>query len=114
MPRPLSVRERDVLDLLLSVDFPGAEELREQAVSVKAEGGGGLVVQLLANEPAPFARVVSRTPVEATVEGQGYSGGVLLFVDEGRLSALEHRWVTEDPPDSFPPGSAVQAPRAAM
>ena len=108
--RPLSVRERATLDLLLSVDFPGAEALREQALSVIAEDGEGMVVGLLVDEGLPTAQVVGRTPVQAVVDGDGYDGGLLLLVDDGQLSALEYWWVTEEKPELFPPLSAVGRP----
>jgi hypothetical protein len=112
VPRRLTARERDILDLLLSVDFPGAGELREQARSVTAEREG-MVFDLVVQESVPRATVVSRTPVQAVVDGDGYDGGVLLFVDDGRLSALEYWWVTEEKPDLFPPLSAVGQPIAS-
>jgi hypothetical protein len=61
--RPLTARERDILDLLLSIDLPGAGELREQAMSVSAEREG-MVIDLIVNEGLPSATVVSRTPVQ--------------------------------------------------
>lgn len=112
VPRPLSDRERAILDLLLSIDFPGVNALREQALSASAEGAQ-MVVGLVIDERLPRAQVVGRTPVQAVVDGDGYDGGVLLFVDDGRLSALEHWWVTEEAPDVFPPISAVGRPVVA-
>jgi hypothetical protein len=106
------VRERATLDLLLSVAFPGVEALREQALSVSADGEG-MVVGLVVDEGRPSAQVVSRTPVEAVVDGDGYDGGLLLFVDDGQLSALEYWWVTEEMPDVFPPLSAIGQPITA-
>lgn len=61
--RPLTARERDILDLLLSIDLPSAGELREQAMSVSAEREG-MVIDLIVNEGLPSATVVSRTPVQ--------------------------------------------------
>jgi hypothetical protein len=72
--RPLTARERDILDPLISVNFPGAGEPREQAMSVSAERGG-MVIDLIVNEGPPSATVVSRTPVQAVVDGDGYDGG---------------------------------------
>ena len=112
VPRPLTARERDILDLLLSVEFPGAGELREQARSVTAEREG-MVFDLVVQESVPRATVVGRTPVQAVVDGDGYDGGVLLFVEDGRLSALEYWWVTEEKPELFPPLSAVGQPIAS-
>ena len=113
MPRPLTDEERALLLLLLSVDFPGVVALREQARTVEAEGGG-MVVDLVVDEGAPLADVVSRTPVQADVDGAGYCGGLILFVDGGRLSALEYWWVTDEAPATMPPLKAVGQPLAAV
>lgn len=109
VPRPLSDRERALLDLLLSVDFPGAGALREQAKTASADSDG-LIVDLLVEPGSPRAQVVSRTPVQADVDGDGYIGGLLLFVDEGHLSALEYWWVTDERPELMPPVGAVSEP----
>lgn len=110
--RPLTARERDVLDRLLSADFPGAAELRNQARSVSADREG-MIIDLIVSDAVPRAPVVSRTPVQAVVDGDGYDGGLLLLVNDGRLSALEYWWVTEEKPGVFPPISAVGPPIAS-
>jgi hypothetical protein len=112
VPRPLSDRERDILELLLAADFPGATELRQQAASVSAEREG-MIIDLIVSAESPRATVVSRTPVQAVVDGDGYDGGLPLFVDDGQLSALEYWWVTEDRPDVMPPLTAIGAPIAS-
>src|SRR5687767_4476108 len=61
--RPLTARERDILDLLLSIDLPSAGELRERAMSVSADREG-MVIDLIVNEGLPTVTVVSRTPVQ--------------------------------------------------
>lgn len=66
VPRPLSARERAILDLLLSVDFPGVDVLRKQALSASAEGEH-TVVGLVIDESLPRAQMVGRTPVQAVV-----------------------------------------------
>ena len=109
--RPLHATERAILELLLTADFPGVEELRAQARDVEADSDG-LVVGLVARSDSPPARVITRTPVQANVDGDGFDGGLLLFVDNGKLSALEYWWVTEEVPDRFPPLSAIGTPRA--
>ena len=50
--------------------------------------------------------------MEAAVDGAGYAGGLMLWVDDGRLSALEYWWVTEGAPEGFPPASAIGPPVA--
>ena len=66
----------------------------------------GTVIDLIVNEGLPSATVVTRTPGQASFDGDGYDGGVLLFVDGSRLSALEYWWVTEQKPEVLPPLSA--------
>lgn len=95
--------------MLLSVDFQGAAELRQQAASVSAEREG-MIIDLVVSTESPRATVVNRTPVQAVVDGDGYDGGLLLFVDDGQLSALEYWWVTEERPDVMPPLTAIGAP----
>jgi hypothetical protein len=76
--------------------------------SEEIDSTGGLAV-----EPgAPKAKVLARVPVQAVVDGDGYDGGLLLYVDEGSLSALEYWWVTEDPAAVMPPPSAIGSPIA--
>jgi hypothetical protein len=106
MPRELLPHERAALDRLLSLDFQGVRELRLQAATAQAECTG-LIVNLVVDAVLPIAQVAKRTPVQAVVDGSGYDGGLLLFVDDGRLSALEYWWVTEDAPDEFPPLEAI-------
>jgi hypothetical protein len=114
-PRPLSPRERLVLDHLLSGEFPGVEALRTQALGVLVEGRGvGPTVFLVVPESdAPLAEVVNEVPVEAWSVHQVDSDDfvqILLFVHEGRLSALELNWY-ENLPVEFPPPSELRPPR---
>jgi hypothetical protein len=109
MTRPLADRERSALGALLTADFGGAHELRAQAASVSATNVG-LVVELVVDRSLPTAIVARRVPVEADVEGAGYRAGLMLFVDEGRLSALEYWWVTDEKPAEFPPPEAIGTP----
>lgn len=106
MTRDLIEREYELLEALLAAEFPGVAELRAQAASVRA-GREGLIVDLMVDPLAPAAPVVARVPVQAVVDGEGYDGGLLLVVDDGRLSAIEYWWVTEDPPLSMPPLAVV-------
>ena len=43
MARVLNARERAILEWLLSVDFPGVDELRQQARSAAAERDGMII-----------------------------------------------------------------------
>ena len=113
MARVLNAREQTILEWLLSIEFPGVDELRQQARSAAAERDG-MIVDLVVEPGAPRARVLERVPVQAVVDGDGFDGGLLLYVDDGFLSALEYWWVTENPPEDMPPLSAVGNPIARL
>ncbi len=94
VPRPLSPVERGVLDGALRLDFPGVAALRRQAVPAQGTRGcdcGCGTIALHVPEQVPEAHVTDRTPADGTVvDADGAAvGGLLLFVDDGRLSALE-------------------------
>jgi hypothetical protein len=63
-------------------------------------------VDLTVEDIAPLAEVASQVPVEADVLG-GQGGGLILFVDEGRLSCLEY-WSVDDKPAEFPPPDRIR------
>ena len=107
--RELLPRERAALQRLLGLDFQGVHELRIQAEAVRAKGTG-LIIDLVVDGLLPTAQVAKRVPVQAVVDGAGYDGGLLLYVDEGRLSCLEYWWVTEDPPNDLPPIEVIGVP----
>ncbi|GAA1429317.1 hypothetical protein GCM10009616_11120 [Microlunatus lacustris] len=107
-PRPLRRRERDTLEVLLAVDFPGVEALRAQlpgTVVVDRCRCGCPSVSLQPPVDAPLAAVADTVPVEAV--GMGAYGQaeamVLLFVRDGRLSYLECAPLEERTPRTFPP-----------
>jgi hypothetical protein len=100
------------LDALLAAEFAGARELRAQAKTASA-GAGTLVVDLIVDRSLPEAVVRHRIPVQAVVDGAGYDGGLILYVDDGRLSGVEYWWVTEEAPDHFPPAAAIGTPVVA-
>jgi hypothetical protein len=102
--RSLNESERQVLALLLAQDFPGAAELREQVDSARVSRQcdcGCPSVDLVVDGDVPHAAVVSRTPVNAQVAG-GVGGGLIVFVDDGRLSGLEYYSAEDHVPGSWP------------
>jgi hypothetical protein len=102
--RPLSKSERQVLGLLLAMDFPGAPELRAQVDSAVVSGTcacGCPSVDLVVEGDVPLAAVSSRTPVNAEVDGV-LGGGLIVFVNEGRLSGLEYYSVEDETPSDWP------------
>lgn len=102
--RPLSETERQVLNVMLAMEFPGASELREQVGSALVSRGcdcGCPSVDLVVEGDAPVAAVISRTPVNAEVDGV-IGGGLIVFVDKGRLSGLEFHSAEDSNPQEFP------------
>jgi hypothetical protein len=106
--RPLSVRERAVLDLLLSVRYPGVDELRLQAATAVVVGRCGcgcptfdvgvdstIPVTPLRHRLAPVELRV--LPVSGEPEGE-----IILSVDQGRLSSVEYVYYSNDPPTEWP------------
>ena len=93
-PRPLTTTERGLLEALLAHDFTGAAELRTQLDRTTATPGctcGCGTLDLHVPEDAGRASAGGAAPVEGTVVGSdGRSvGGVLLFVEDGRLARLD-------------------------
>ena len=109
-PRPLSDRERALLELLLAEEFPGAAALRAQARTVRVRGlheGLPTVVLLEADSDAPRAEVVHTVPVEAVVRGEGE---LLLFVKQGLLDSIELVTYGEVRPTELPSVGALERP----
>ena len=104
--RPLTPRERSVLDLLLATDFPGAAELRVQARTARVIGRcacGCPTIDLAVDDAAPVADVDGRVAVDVDVA----DGGLIVFVDDGRLSGLEY-WSVGETPAEFPPPDTIR------
>lgn len=94
-PSPLLDDERALLNALLAHDFPGVEELREQALHVTAKRGcecGCGTIEFVA-DGTPVARSGATNPVPVdgfvtTADGDE-AGGLILFVSDGMLQSLE-------------------------
>jgi hypothetical protein len=111
-PRPLSRRERETLEVLLAVEFPGVEALRAQVPGTLVTRGcdcGCPSVELEPPADAPLAAVSTRLPVDASaIDPCGEPEAlILLFVDEGRLSYLEYAPTGDRTPARFPPVSRL-------
>jgi hypothetical protein len=109
--RVLTPVERAALTALLAVDFPGAVELRAQAATARVTGRcacGCPTIDLVVDEATPVAAVEDRMPVEADVP----DGGLIVFVDEGRLAALEYWTVSDETPVEFPPPEQIRVTQA--
>jgi len=105
--RALTAVEAAALTAVLAADFPGAAELRRQAATARVVGRCGCgcaTIDLAVDDGTPRAEVLDRVPVEAAVP----AGGLLLFVDEGRLSCLEYWSTSGEPPAEFPPPALIR------
>ncbi|GLW48285.1 hypothetical protein Stsp02_39470 [Streptomyces sp. NBRC 14336] len=107
-PRPLTAKERAVVERILQVDLPGAAELRHQLDQVRVValwGSSSASVDLRVTDDAPRAPIPSGVvPVTCTVieEGGELVGEVILWTESGMLSGLEYAWYGDEPPTSLP------------
>ncbi|MGC1215464.1 MAG: hypothetical protein WA890_29935 [Micromonospora sp.] len=98
--------EHAVIDKLLSVDFPGSEQLRAQLLHTAVVGVcdcGCATVSLRVDTSATVAApVISSAPVSADISVGDQYAGVVLLVDNGYLSYLEVYSIGE-PVRALPP-----------
>jgi hypothetical protein len=111
--RPLTTTERALLDAMLEHEFEGVAELRAQACRATASTGcecGCVTIDLHVPDGVPVSSAAGPVPVEGTVLDAGGEplGGLLLFVEHGRLSGLEvHSF--DEPLATMPaPGSVAR------
>jgi hypothetical protein len=93
-PRPLELNERALVEGLLAQDFDGVGALRQQALDVSAEPGctcGCGSLNLFPTPSSPASTSGSPVPAEGVIRSDTGDevGGLLLFLDAGRLSYLE-------------------------
>ncbi|MFE3196040.1 hypothetical protein ACFXHA_44065 [Nocardia sp. NPDC059240] len=99
--RELTVDEWGALDAMLAGSFPGATELRAQALTAKVVGEcrcGCPTIDLAVDPNTPTAPDVPNPAREAETEG----GGMILFVRNGRLIGLEYYSLTDGTLTQFP------------
>ncbi len=100
-PRPLSAREREVLDALLRADFPGAEQSRRlarDATVVEECGCGCPTIYFSTGREQHWPAVEAYTKLETYEE-------VILFISDSGLWALE--WSGGAAPAEFPPAAGL-------
>ena len=106
-PRELTVEEKSLLRFVLSVPFPGRDELLKQLDAAQVCGKctcGCPTINLIVDQNrATPAKVTTRTPLEADgLDTNGEPVMVILFVDKGYLSMLEIVALGEPPVAAFP------------
>lgn len=109
--RPLTQHERDVLLHLLSVPLAEVRQLREQAMRATVTGSHCASIDLwIPSSVARVSRPDGLLPITADVldtRGQ-YTGELILWLKDGRLSSLEYAWVTDLPPTELPPIQSIR------
>jgi hypothetical protein len=98
-PRSLTERERVVMQAMLTVSFPGVEELRAQLPALLVSGRcrcGCPTIDF--SQPVELSGL--RHVVNATVRGT--NDGLVLFTSEGFLCSLEYAGTSDEHPDEFP------------
>lgn len=108
VPRPLTERERSVVEAMLSVSFDGVEALRRQVPSLLVSGrcGCGCPTIYFAH-PKDEVGVWQRVNASIT----GTHDGLMLFTSGQWLDSLEYVGTGERDPAEFPdPGLLVVEP----
>ncbi|MET8561600.1 hypothetical protein ABZV75_13745 [Streptomyces flaveolus] len=106
--RPLSPLEQRVLVKLLSAEFPGAQELRNQLAQTRVTrpwGRESPSVDLDVPPGVPEAAIEDGViPATGTVTDDSGElfGELLVWVSDGRLSALEFSWYGDTAPTELP------------
>jgi hypothetical protein len=115
MDRPLADRERAVLMKVLDeATFDGAPELRAQVGATKVVRAEPMWLDLEVSEDAPaVAEMNGPIPVRAFVKDESgeFVAELLVWTTDGRLSALEFAWVTDERPASLPAPDAIEVRR---
>jgi hypothetical protein len=107
--RPLREIERKTLEALLSVDFDGAAELRDQIPLARAAesrtAGSPPSFDIAVPPNAPRSILLKKmAPITALAfdPSQEYTGEFILWLADGYLSSLEYAWVTGEAPKDLP------------
>jgi hypothetical protein len=113
--RPLTDQVRALLlHVLGEADFPGSDELLQQASSVSVVGGPVTMLDLRVTRPTSAAAFTDGSiPSSVMVlnpAGVAF-GELLIWVNEGYLSSLEFAWWSDDPPGQLPTLDLVRVAR---
>lgn len=117
-PRPLTIKEREVLDFLLSVEQAGIEALRAQADYVtvigRCECGCASVDFEVDRSGVPASPLPVRRPaIDAESKNREGSVGIydlMLWADDGWLGGIELVTYGEEPPPTEFPDVALFDP----
>jgi hypothetical protein len=103
------------MNCLLSLDFAGVAELREQVLVARVlrnwKPDGSPSFDLWLPENTARSGFTGRlAPISASVTSivGSYMGEIILWLAEGKLSGVEYSWVTDDPPSELPDPARIQ------
>ncbi|MCS5717703.1 hypothetical protein N1027_06090 [Herbiconiux sp. CPCC 205763] len=106
--RELTSFERELLSLLVLGDWEGAEAAREQLRLAKHAGpwtSGSQSFHVDVESGSPLVSLpdgLLNNTERAVHDGDDCIGGVMLWLQAGRISGFEYYWVTDDPPLGLP------------
>jgi hypothetical protein len=106
MPRPLTEREREVLEFLVSIDSPAAVALRTQVSAARVTGececGCGAIALEVDQEQARPA--VARFPITTSndPEDPEETLWLILWDEGGWISYVEIAWISAEAPRGLP------------
>lgn len=105
-PRPLTQREREVIEALLPGGaFPDVETYRDQLDHVSVVGGARADLQLEVGPGVPRAAFQeSPLPIEGVAAGPDRDDefGLMLWAKDGALSGVEMYWTGDTVPEELP------------
>lgn len=115
MERELTPSERGILEfMLVDPGLPCGEALRAQIPHVLVVDGippMPTYLHLAVKSGAPRADCPDGViPVHAVVESSSGepTGFIMMWVEDGYLSTIEHPWLTDEMPEEFPPPGSLR------
>ena len=95
-----------IAHILSEASFDGQAQLIAQIPYLRIREGPVTFLRLVADRCAAPRSAFERGPVPGSAWVFGADGSpigtMLLWVDDGYISALEYAWVTDDPPAELP------------
>jgi hypothetical protein len=117
--RPLTTAEINVLHRILSEKSTDADRLRKQVSNAKVAknwADNSPSIDIVVPESAERAHLedgaISVAAHVADDSGE-YLGELLIWVTDGRISALEYSWVTDEPPSELPDPRMIRLSKGA-
>lgn len=115
LPRRLTPLEYQLIRAILTDDCPSGSDLKAQLASARVSGHweptGSPSIDLEADIDSPAAHLSDGVlPIDAHVydANDNYVGELIIWISDGRLSALEYAWVTDEMPQALPPVDSLR------